>query len=157
MIGWGLIWLTMSSCSVHDPGTHAADVILRFENTPEMADVLAEIAPLFGYAGNEKNEGRTGAGVLTLRDEKFHEQYLSLARSADDFLEYRLRYEVNVMLTLADGTVTWRDTIHTEETYSQDSGELISHISGLEELREQLVRRAAERVLRRTSVALDQP
>ena len=153
--------LLLAGCGYHLRGGGGSQVELQdqriFLVQSKAGNLARELRPLLGDAGANLANTRSDAEyVLSLENEKMDRDVLSVSPQTGKAEEYQLTYTVvmNVSRIGKEKPLVRDQKIMLQRDFTFDQDAVLGKFSEEELLRDELLREAAEQVLRRLSAAL---
>ena len=153
--------LAISGCGFHLRGAGGSQVEFAGERIfvlqSRAGNLLAELRPLIAGTGAKLVASKADADyVLALGNEKMEREVLSVSPQTGKVEEYQLTYTVIMNVApAADGKPLLQDErIMLQRDFTFDQDAVLGKFSEEELLRSELLREAAEQVLRRLGAAL---
>ncbi|HIF50581.1 MAG TPA: hypothetical protein EYQ42_03460 [Thiotrichaceae bacterium] len=152
-----LILLT-SACGFHMRGSQLTgfDVANIYISPSSAPKLTKEVTSQLGGAGIKLALSAENASyIVTLKEESFDRNVLSVSASTGKVEEYQLVYNAKMDAMKADGeTIVQNDSVRSSRDFTFDGNAVLGKFSEEELLKEDIVRRAASQVLRRLQALL---
>ncbi|MEM6998774.1 MAG: LPS assembly lipoprotein LptE [Pseudomonadota bacterium] len=153
----GLLLLT-SACGFHLRGSQMTnfDVSNIFVQPAGATKLATEVKSQLSGAGvSIANSAETATYIVTLREERFVREVLSVAADTGKVEEFQIVYTAKMDVFSPDGkTIVKNDNVRSVRDFTFDEDAVLGKFSEEALLQEDIVRRAASQVLRRLQALL---